>query len=133
MEIARGVFPVLFTWVTKIGPEMNGMPVTMLFRSNTVNVLAEEFVTHSTLAAWKPPVWLARPPGLRVLISATGSDVRELMITTSLDWNDWTYTNVWHELPFVRASTEISFGSNCSPSSRWLIVSSTPNRSPADQ
>src|SRR5436190_22374470 len=88
IEMARGVLPVGLTWVMKIGPVRNCRPGVMLFRSNTVNVLAEEFVASSTFAAWPPPVWFDRPPGLGVLISATGREVRELMITTWPDWND---------------------------------------------
>ena len=59
---------------------------------------ARRFVTEdkvdvifgSCITAWPPPVWFDRPPGLGVLIRATGSELRVLKITTWPDWNDCT-------------------------------------------
>ena len=89
IEIERGVLPVGLTCVMKIEPVRNCRPGLMFEMSNTVNVLAEELVASRTLAAWPPPVWFERPPGLGVLMIATGSDVRVFMMTIWPDWNDW--------------------------------------------
>src|SRR5262245_21531204 len=90
IEIARGVLPVGFTCVMNTGPVRNCVPGRMSAMLKAVKVFADEFVTTRTFAAWPPPVWLDRPPGLGVLMMPTGSDVRVLMMTTSPDWNDCT-------------------------------------------
>src|SRR5438445_10005859 len=89
IAIAFGVLPVGDTCWMVIGAFRNAWPVASDAMLNTVNVLADEFVAISTFAACPPPVWFVRPPGLGVLMRATGRLVRVLMITICPDWNDW--------------------------------------------
>src|SRR5438105_14536903 len=87
--IAFGVLPVGDTCWIGMGAFKNAWPVASAAMLNTVNVFADEFVAISTFAACPPPVWFVRPPGLGVLMSATGRLVRVLTITICPDWNDW--------------------------------------------
>src|SRR5438552_13029751 len=81
IAIAFGVLPVGDTCWMVIGAFKNAWPVASAAMLNTVNVFADEFVAISTFAACPPPVWFVSPPGLGVLMSATGRLVRVLTIT----------------------------------------------------